>query len=144
LSARTLVGKVAGDVLWNIDNGTGLDNFGWLTWAGSPNNPTLVQSLTPPGDSDTYINPYNAADHKVSPGDWVQGQDGAPNSSEMQAALNTLQTIDIVIPVWDIEQGTGSNILYRVVNFAGIRLLAYDLSDQDQISVLFLGYSTCP
>src|SRR4051794_1306194 len=69
LSEQTLVGVAVGTVIPDILNGMQPGNFGWLTWAGSPSEPTLVKSLTPPGDSNTYINVDNLADHVVSVGD---------------------------------------------------------------------------
>jgi len=50
LSAQQLSNAAPGMVL-DILNGAQPGNFGWLTWAGSPSEPTLVTSLTPPGDS---------------------------------------------------------------------------------------------
>src|SRR5207245_859965 len=76
LDQRTLANAKVGDLLPDIYNGIQPGNFGWLTWAGSPSEPTLVTSLMPPGDSQTYVNPINHADHFVSVGDWVQGKPG--------------------------------------------------------------------
>ena len=53
LSAQSLNGVAEGTVIADIANGSQPGNFGWLTWAGSPNETTLVTSLTPSGDSDT-------------------------------------------------------------------------------------------
>ncbi len=55
-------------------------NFGLLTWTGSPGEEALVTSLTPPGDSETYVNPDDPADHEVSVGDWIHGKPGVSNS----------------------------------------------------------------
>ena len=57
LSADTVADVAPGTVLDDILNGAHPGNFGWLTWTGDPRVPTLVNSLTPPGDSDTYVNP---------------------------------------------------------------------------------------
>ena len=54
LSAQTLRNVSPGTFIQNIYNGAQPGNFGWLTWAGSPSEPTLVDSLTVPGDSNTY------------------------------------------------------------------------------------------
>ncbi len=141
--ANSLVGVAVGDIAEDIYNGTQPGNFGWLTWAGSPSVGTLVTSLTPPGDSYTYLNPSNPADHVVSVGDWIQGRPGVANSSDVRAALDGLKTIDIVVPVWDAAAGGGNHATYRVVNFARMRLTDYDLSDENRISARFLGYATC-
>src|SRR5438105_14316666 len=59
LSSQTLSNLAAGTVISDIYNGTQPGNFGWLSWAGSPSESTLVSSLTAPGDSSTYVNPDN-------------------------------------------------------------------------------------
>ena len=59
----------------------------------------LVTSLTPPGDSYTYINPGSPADHVVSIGDWVQDRPGVANSGIVREALDSLKTVNIVIPI---------------------------------------------
>ena len=65
LSAQTLSNAAPGTILSNIYNGTQPGNFGWLSWGGSPSEPTLVTSLTPPGDSSTYVNPDDPNDHHL-------------------------------------------------------------------------------
>lgn len=143
LHANSLASGAFGDIVEDIYNGARPGNFGWLTWAGSPSVRTLVTSLTPPGDSYTYINPDHPADHIVSMGDWVQGRPGVANSSAVRRALDVLKTIDVVVPVWDAVVGSGNNVAYRVVNFARVRLTDYHLSGQNRISARFLGYVTC-
>ena len=143
LHERSLAGVAVGGVIRDIYNGVQPGNFGWLTWAGSPNEPTVVKSLTPPGDSATYTNPKDPSDHQVSVGDWVQGKPGISNSSQVRDALNTLTRIDITVPVWDKATGTGNNSLYRVVAFARVRLLNYRLPRENRITVRFLGLTNC-
>src|SRR5439155_14564367 len=74
LHEKSLTGVPIGGVIKDIYNGIQPGNFGWLTWAGSPSEPTLVRSLTVPGNSGTYFNPSAPHDHTVSVGDWVQGK----------------------------------------------------------------------
>lgn len=142
LSTTSLSGITSGTSIVDIYNGVQPGNFGWLTWYGSPNVPTLATSLTPPGDSDTYVNPNNAADTVISIGDWVQGSPGVSNASSVRAALDTLKTIDITVPVWDQATAQGNNSLYRVVNFANVRITDYQLPNQNRITATFLGYNT--
>ena len=132
-----------GGVVRDIYNGVQPGNFGWLTWAGSPSEPTLVKSLTPPGDSATYTNPNEPGDHFVSIGDWVQGKPGVSNSRQVRDALDTLEQIDITVPVWDQARGTGNNSLYRVAGFARMRLISYRLPRQNRITARFLGFVGC-
>ncbi len=143
LHMGSLTGVSVGQVVPDIFNGAQPGNFGWLTWAGNPDVGTLVTSLTPPGDSDTYVNPNNPSDHNVSIGDWVQGKPGVSNSSQVRAALDVLKTIDIVVPVWDIAQGSGSNAIYHAVTFAWVRLTDYQLPGQNRISARFLSFVRC-
>jgi len=104
--------------------------------------------LTPPGDSNTYVNPNDSTDHAVSIGDWVQGSTGVMNSNAVRNELEVLKTVDIIVPVWDQVNGlNGSNANYHVVNFAKVRITSYDLaSGQNKGNVIaanFLGYTTC-
>ena len=143
LHQQSLVGVPVGAVIGDIYNGIQPGNFGWLTWFGSPNEPTLVKSLTPPGDSGTYSNPNDRNDHVVSVGDWVQGKPGISNSNRVREALDALKQIDITVPVWDRALGTGNNSLYRVAAFARVRLVSYQLPRQNRISAQFLGLVSC-
>jgi len=143
LDRRNLAGVRVGDILPDIYNGVQPGNFGWLTWAGSPNEPTLMTSLTPPGNSGTYINPMNRRDHVVSIGDWVQGKPGISNSDRVRRALDTLKQIDIVVPVWDRAVGRGNKSLYRVAGFARVRITDYHLPRQNRITARFLGMVDC-
>ena len=143
LHEKTLAGVPVGGVLPDIYNGVQPGNFGWLTWAGSPSEPTLVKSLTPPGNSRTYVNPFNRSDRVVSVGDWVQGKPGISNSDKVRRALDILKQIDIVVPVWDRAASRGNNSLYRVAGFARVRLTDYRLPKQNRITARFLGMVDC-
>ena len=132
-----------GAILPDVYNGTGPGNFGWLTWRGDPSVPTLATSLTPPGDSATYVNPSDPTDRTISVGDWVQGRPGVANSSQGRAALDALIGQDITVPVWDVANGQGNNSAYRMTGFARVRLTAYRLPGQNRISARFLGSAPC-
>jgi uncharacterized repeat protein (TIGR01451 family) len=143
LHADMLAGVQAGTEIRNIYSGAGRGNFGWLTWTGDPSAPTLAHSLTPPGDSSTYVNPYDADDHAVSVGDWVYGKPGVSNSKTVRDALNDLKGHTITVPVWDKAAGHGSNLAYRIVGFASVRITSYRLAGWDRISAIFEGYTVC-
>ncbi len=143
LHQSTLTGKNPGDAVADIFNGGGPGNFGWLTWSGNPNAPTLVENLTPPGNSDAYVNPHDPADHVVSVGDWVRASPGIANARPVRDALDALTALDIIVPVWDAVAGQGNNLTYRVADFARVRLLEYQLPGQNRISVRFLGLVNC-
>ncbi len=143
LHIETLNGVQVGEEMEDIYNGGGPGNFGWLSWTGDPSVPTLVQSLTPPGDSDTYVNPYDPVDHILTTNDWVYGKPGVSNSKNVRDALDTLKAYTITVPVWQEATGEGNHLKYRVVGFAQIRITDYRLSGTDRISAIFLGYTTC-
>jgi hypothetical protein len=143
LSLKNVQGVAVGAIIPDIYNGVQPGNFGWLTWAGSPSEPTLGTSLTPPGNSSTYINPLNHADHVVSIGDWVQGKPGVANSFLVRKELDVLEHIDIVVPVWDRALGSGNKSLYHVAAFARVRILNYRLPEQNRITARFLGLEQC-
>ncbi|MBW7886379.1 MAG: tandem-95 repeat protein, partial [Caldilineaceae bacterium] len=139
----TLEGVNPGSYVDNILNGTQPGNFGWLTWSGNGNVPTLVNNLTPPGNSDTYVNPNQPGDHLVSINDWIRGVPGVKNAREVRNALDRLLGIEIVVPVWDATQGQGKNTTYQVFAFARVRLTAYELSSPSRISAQFLSMTYC-
>ncbi len=141
LSSQTLEGVAPGSTLPDIFNGSQSGSFGWLSWSGEQGVPSLVTSLTYPGDSETYVNPNDPDDHLLSLGDWVQGRPGVSNSSQVRAALDALKAVDVDVPVWDSATGGGSNSQYHVVAFARVRLLDYYLPGQNRITAQFLGYS---
>jgi hypothetical protein len=132
-----------GDILNDILNGEQAGNFGWLTWSGNTNTPTLINSLTLPGDSDSYINPNDASDNILSVGDWVEGKPGVSNAAGVRNALDMLSYVEITVPVWDVAQGSGANTSYHITGFATIRILDYDLPGQDQITAEFVGFASC-
>ena len=143
LSATTLAGVTPGTILPDIFNGTAPGNFGWLTWAGSPSATTVVTSLKPPGDSFTYVNAANIADHVVSVGDSVRGGPGLTDAKNVHAALDLLKTVDINVPIWDRTSGSGNNTTYRVSGFAKVRIISYRLPGVNVIRARYLG-PACP
>ena len=144
LHANTIAGATLGQELEDILNGSGPGNFGWLTWSGNNSINTLISSLTPPGDSDTYVNPYDPADNTPSVGDWVNGRPGAANSKQLRQALDNLMPLIITVPVWNQAQGQGNNIEYQISSYAQVQISDYHLPGQDRISVVYWGAASCP
>ncbi len=142
LSSQTLANMQIGDVIPDILNGMQPGNFGWLTWAGSPSEKTLATSLTPPGDSITYINPDNPQNTRISIGDWIRGVPGVPNGRQVREALEGLKTIEIAVPVWDVVRNEGNTSAYHVISYARVRILDHHIPNENRITALFLGY-TC-
>ena len=143
ISSASLNGVAAETVIPDIFNGAQPGNFGWLTWAGATDEPTLVASLTVPGNSDTYVNPADATDHEVSVGDWVRGKPGVSNSSAVRDALDNLEDFEIILPVYDQVTGSGSSAAYHISGFAKVRILGYRLPSANRISVVYLGNADC-
>lgn len=143
LHMDTLAGAEERQQLGDIYNGVSPGNFGWLSWTGNPSVPTLVHSLTPPGDSHTYIDPYDPENHILSAGNWVYGKPGVSNAKSVRDALDDLMGHVITVPVWDEAIGQGNNAKYHIVGFANVQITDYNLPKQDRISAIFLGYRAC-
>ena len=78
VSERLVAGLHVGDSISNLLSGAPEGNRGWLTWTGAMDEPTLARSLTPPGDSITYVDPDDSSDKSLTVGDWVVGRPGSP------------------------------------------------------------------
>jgi hypothetical protein len=143
LPAQLLLNVETNTVITDIFNGVQLNNFGWLTWTGDPGDSTLVNSLTPPGDSTNYVNPDNPADQEINAGDWVSGRSGVSNRSNMRNALNNLLGMDIFVPVFDDVRGSGDSLAYHVAGFAHVQLVDYRLPSMNRIAVLFIEFTDC-
>src|SRR5688500_9784032 len=90
-----LGGLTPGTRVARLPRGVGHGNFSWLTWAGGTDAPTLAQSLSPPGDSDSFVEPGEPTDRQPDAGDWVQGAPGSMNASAVRTQLEALLTRDI-------------------------------------------------
>jgi RHS repeat-associated protein len=143
LSEEALANVAPGTTLSDLLQGTQPGSFGWLTWAGSPSEPTLVTSLAAPGNSSTYVNPDNPFDQQLSLGDWVRGKPGVSNGRPIRDALEALTTTEIIVPVWNETRGKGEHTAYRVSAFARVRLLNFQLPQQNRITAQFLGFTSC-
>ncbi len=120
---------------YDIWDGGGPGNFGWLAWDNSEGNgsiqsePMLCANLDSP-DSMTYTNPNNSNDHTLSIGDWVNGNSGISGGScvrtELQDLVNDQTPITVIL--WDTSQGNGSNLEYHIVGYAEFILEGYILT----------------
>ncbi len=138
----TLAGLQPGQTL-DIYAGSNPGNFGWLSWAGSPNEPTIRKSLEIPGDSHTYVNPHDPFDNVLSAGDWVYGSPGISNSKGVRDNLDALINRPILIPVYGKVIAAGRNVKYEVVAFAEVAIQSYRLPAQNRITAKFLGFKDC-
>ncbi len=132
----------------DIAYGIGSGSFGWLNWTGTNNevSQTLALSLTPPGDSSTYVNPDNPSDHRVSIGDWVVGRPQATGNAGVGAALADLINgyARVAVPLWDQATGEGENLRYHVSGFAWVYVERYSLAPPDSLTIRYWGPATCP
>lgn len=142
VSNQTLAASTPGQTIQNVLNGGGAGNFGWLSWTGSTQATSLAASLTPPGNSDAYINPSDPADHEVSLGDWIIGLPGLGNSAGVRASLDALIDKVITVPVWDSTESLGDALRYHVSGFARLRITGYDLPTK-RITATYVGQATC-
>jgi hypothetical protein len=133
---------------YNIWNGSGPGNFGWLNWSWQEtfcdtadcSSPCLVDNLTPGICRSGFI--------RV--GDWVAGTTGVSNDSKirkmLQYYIDTPEEFTVV--VWDKtnnESGCGpwpNGLHYRVAGFARMQLLGYQLSQGPGYDP-FVDPSTC-
>ncbi len=103
----------------------------------------LANSLTPPGDSESYRNPDNRADGTLSIGDWITAKPGKTNAASVRNALNELRRTDIIVPLWNKSRGNGNNLAFRTAGFARLRLISYSTAPENTITVRFLSATTC-
>lgn len=139
---QTLAGVGVGTVVNNILNGAGGKYIGWLSWNGDTATSALVTSLTPPGNSSTYVNPRNANDRVLSLGDYVSGRSDSPTTTNVRNRLETLKTIDITVIVWDASEVYRNRTNYRVAGYALMRITSFQLSSNTRITAQFLGYNS--
>lgn len=96
------------------DEGPG--NFGWLTWGGSPNEPTLQNSLC------------NLDNPEMTFPLWIEGSTGVKNSNGVRDCMVGWTGTTVLIPIWGQSNGGGgSNFDYEIITLA-----AFVLSDYDQ------------
>jgi len=129
---------------YDIYAGGGPGNFGWLGWDGCTNVPCLCESLTPPGNSENYVNPYDPSDHDLTIGDWVEGTPGVKNARCVRDQLNEFiaNQTPITVVVWDEAEGQGANLNYRIAGFAVFILQSYRLPGQNRITGYFITWVT--
>jgi len=157
----TLASLAPGANVDNIREGTGSGNFGWLRWTddtdaieSNPNSEEyLAEELANPR---LAMHDYREPEHKdpndtaININDWVWGLTGNVNSNGVaRTELERMkhETKVYRIPVWDVAEGTGSNVVYHVVGFALVKIKDYDLGGNPKtISAIFHGWTNeaCP
>ena len=93
----------------------GPGNFGWLSWLGSTDNPTLANSLCNP-DNPAMTFPV-----------WIQGSTGMKNSSAVRACMDSWLGSTVLIPIWgQTNNGGGSHLDYEIITLGAFALTGYD------------------
>ncbi|MBN2266531.1 MAG: choice-of-anchor A family protein, partial [Candidatus Aminicenantes bacterium] len=132
-----------GQQFLQVPRGHSLGQFSWLSWAGHPNAVTLAQSLLPPGDSYTYVNPDDDTDWLLNVGEWVQGAPGSMNAAAVRRNLDALIGEEIFVPAWSATRGQGSQFDYQTAAFVAVKLLDYRLTGNGWLSFEYLGPAYC-
>jgi hypothetical protein len=122
-----------------ISGGPG--TFGWLTWNGDVNTPTLKENLSDPTNSiGDYTNPRDESDHTLNVGDWVEATTGWKQA--VTDDVDALQDRYIRIVVFDQWEGTGSNVEVRVAGYAVVQING-SLSPSDKtLQAQFIRFDT--
>ncbi len=134
------LGQVAVDVPRGITNG----HFGWLSWSGAEDAVTLATSLTPPGDSHTYVHPADPSDTELSPGDWVYALGDQVDEQVLQDALFALTGQDIIVPIWNYHYQGPTYQKFRIGAFVQLRVVGHGLDGDDRLSLQYFGEVQCP
>jgi hypothetical protein len=125
---------------YNIWNGQGPGNFGWLNWSNQGH--TWHEN-----DCDTRALEYNLTPNRcigyVAIGMWVAGTTGRQNASLIQDELDywagtyTRDPQPFIVPLYFYSRGTGcgpnGGAEYKVVGFAKMQLIGYKLPQGDSV-----------
>jgi hypothetical protein len=141
-----------GESTGDIRNGTGTGNFGWLRWtddtdaisANSNSEEYLEEEIKNPRLS---MNDYREPEHKdandevINSGDWVWGLTGQVSSDGVVKEQMTDRIGQVHrVPIWNIAEGSGSNVVYHIVGFALFRLDSIDFQGNPKtISGTYMG-----
>ncbi|MBI4788161.1 MAG: hypothetical protein HY782_14110 [Chloroflexi bacterium] len=127
---------------YDIFDGLGPGNKGWLGFNGVNNAPNIEKELDPNYPDpplDHYVDPdpanppapythYEPPCSEVAVGCWVQGEPGGKNSNGIRNNLNLYWVNqERVFPIYDVQQGSGSHNDYHIVGFAVFIIRSYDL-----------------
>jgi Flp pilus assembly protein TadG len=94
----------------------GPGNFGWLTWDGQNDLPSLADSLCGPN------NP--AMTFPV----WIEGRPGNKNGSAVRDCMDSWIGETVLIPIWGQSNNAGgSNFDYEIITLGAFVLTGYDL-----------------
>jgi Flp pilus assembly protein TadG len=116
---------------YDIWQGEGSGNFGWLGWDGCTNATCIAEELDPAYTITDYDDPVTHCT-QIAVECWVQGKPGVSNSANVRAELNEWITLGqsgtpMTVVVYDTSSGGGANTNYHIVGFASFILQNYNL-----------------
>jgi hypothetical protein len=105
------------DVPYELTAGEeGPGNFGWLTWHGSPNEPTLEASLCHPDNPAIPEFPV-----------WIQGSTGMTNSNGIRDCMDSWIGTTVLIPIWaQTNNAGGSNLTFEIKTLGAFVVTGFD------------------
>jgi len=65
----------------------------------------------------------------IAPPIYIPGETGAPEPGKLEDAMNAMLDDEIVIPVYDLLSGNGSNAQFRVVGFLSIKVCGWKFNN---------------
>ncbi len=119
----------------------GPGNFGWLSWTGANDEPTLADSICTPDNPEITFD------------QWISGDPGTKNGNAIRDCLDywISHGTTVLIPIWgpgcgdaDGTQGLGSNFDYCITGLAAFQLTWHDQPAISQIEGIFKGYYQLP
>lgn len=151
--------------IYKVNNGPGDGSMAWLVWNNriNPSSLTLANSLTIPGNSNSYIsqgdttlpatplypytvagyvNPFDTFDLLLNPGDEITVSTGSVNSASLRDKINEhiAHGYELRLPIWDTVQGQGAGIYVRTVQLAVFRLHGHNLAQSGGPSWLLVEF----
>jgi hypothetical protein len=124
------------NIYWLVDlnvSPLSFNSFAWLSWEEEPDSNALGESLTYPGNSHLYVNPFDPLDHELNVGDYVQNAPGNMNANSIADAIE--ENIDRRSPlrllVFDELLDLG-NWYYRISGFEIYRIVGYQFTGNNK------------
>jgi hypothetical protein len=121
---------------YNIWNGDGPGNFGWLNWTLQGNTCEQGGGACSAVCLEQNLDPETCNSGRIEVGDWVAGTVGDNNSNGIREQLRWFidNAEPVTVPIWDYTNDgegcgkPGSGVWYHIARFAKFQILAYQLS----------------
>jgi hypothetical protein len=121
---------------YNIWNGEGPGNFGWLNWSLQENGDCDQGAPCSDVCLEENLDPESCNSGSIGVGDWVGGSVGNMNSNGVRQQLKDYidEMEPVTLPIWDYtNEGEGcgqpgSGVHYHIACLAKFQILAYQLA----------------